>query len=246
MKEQKSTENSSLDQSRSMGAIATLAGGIAHQFNNALLGIAGNIDLLSVDLPEDKHIEKYLEPMKSSVRRMTQLTDQLLAYARGGKYQPKNISLINLVQKTLPTLRRKLEPSISVEAALHENTPNVEADSAQMEMVLSALVTNAAEAIKGSGHITILTSKHGGGGNDAQFKPGPCACLEIRDSGQGMTEETRSRIFEPFFSTKFHGRGLGMAAVFGVVQNHQGWISVQSSPGQGTRVSIYLPALELQ
>ena len=235
-----------LRQVKKMEAISTLSGGIAHQFNNALSVVAGNIDLLEVDFPADENIVNYAKKIKNSVRRMTQLTDQLLAYARGGKYQAKTVSLSDVVKDTLPLVKHTISPGIKVETILPGDVLNVDADAAQMQMVLSAVLTNASEAMEGKGHIFItcrniaLTEE-----TVADFpglKPGTYVNLAITDDGKGMDEETKKRIFEPFFTTKFQGRGLEMAAAYGIVKNHDGWISVDSGPSQGTVVKIYLPA----
>jgi PAS domain S-box-containing protein len=245
--EEKKKLETRLQQAQKMEAIATLAGGIAHEFNNTLVGITGNIDLLQMELPDSENISKYAERMKNSTHRMAHLTNQLLAYARGGKYQPKYMSLNKFVEETLPLIKKTIDPSIHIEMDLPDNIFNVYADLTQMQLVVSAILNNSAEAIEGKGRIRITTNNeeiieefvktHPG------LKPGPYACLTIEDSGKGMDEETRSRIFEPFFTTKFRGRGLGMAAVYGIVKNHSGWISVDSQLGKGTVVRIYLPAI---
>ncbi len=246
-KEEKKKLETRLQQAQKMEAIATLAGGIAHEFNNTLVGITGNIDLLQIELPDNENISKYAERMKDSTHRMAHLTNQLLAYARGGKYQPKYMSLSEFVEETLPLIKKTIDPSIHIEMDLPDDILNVEADLTQMQLVVSAVLNNSAEAIEGEGRIRITTNNeeiieefaktHPG------LKPGPYACLTIEDNGKGMDEETRSRIFEPFFTTKFRGRGLGMAAVYGIVKNHSGWISVDSQLGKGTVVRIYLPAI---
>jgi signal transduction histidine kinase len=188
--------------------------------------------------------------MKVSTQRMVHLTNQLLAYAQGGKYQPQKISLIDFMEHTLPMIKRDIDPSIHVKTDLLDINSNVEIDLIQMQMVLSAVLNNSAEAIEGKGRIRIHTEdksidedflKHHQG-----FKPGNYVCITIEDNGKGMDMETRKRIFEPFFTKKFQGRGLGMAAAYGIVRNHDGWISVYSEPGQGTVVNIYLPAVEVE
>jgi len=231
-----------------MESIFTLAGGIAHDFNNALSGITGNIDLLRMDLPNTTSIDRYVEAMSNAVQRMVHLTDQLLAYARGGKYWPINISLNKFVEETLPMIQQKIAPAVCVKINLARDISNVIADRTQMHMVLSAVVINAAEAIEGQGQITIRTSNkeidEGVAKYNPGLKPGRYSCLTVQDNGRGMDAETKRKIFEPFFTRKFQGRGLGMAAAYGIVKNHGGWISVESQLGQGTVVRIYLPAAE--
>ncbi len=230
-----------------MEAIATLAGGIAHQFNNALSVITGSLDMLALEAAGNETARSYLELMKGSTNRMAQLTSQLLAYARGGKYQARVLSLSDFVRNTLPLVMHTIAPSVQVETDLPHDIFHVKADLTQMQMVLSAVLKNASEAIEGEGRILIsarneevddeLAAKHPG------LKPGSYVCLTLEDNGKGMDEDTRSRLFEPFFTTKFQGRGLGLAAAYGIVKNHDGWISVESELGKGTAVRIYLPAV---
>ena len=232
------------EDSRNMEALGTLAGGIAHQFNNALFGILGNIELLKYDFPDDEVLDKYVKSMKTSVRRMTQLTGQLLAYSRGGKYEPKTFSLHEFILKTLPSLLHDILPDIRVETDLQGDLTLVKADQQQTRIVLSVLLNNAVEAIEGPGHIRILTRNEELAEPGQNLPPGPYICLIIEDDGKGMDKKTKERIFEPFFTTKFQGRGLGMAAAYGIVKNHDGWISVNSEPGMGTAVHIYLPVVD--
>ncbi len=231
-----------------MESIFTLAGGIAHDFNNALSGITGNIELLKMDLPNMASIDRYVEAMNNAAQRMVHLTNQLLAYARGGKYWPTNISLSEFVEETLPMIQHKIAPAIGVKTNLSSDILNVEADMTQMHMVLSAVLINAAEAIEGQGQIIIRTSNkkidEGIAKYNPGLKPGRYSCLTVQDNGKGMDAETKRKIFEPFFTRKFQGRGLGMAAVYGIVKNHGGWISVESQLGKGTVVRIYLPAVK--
>ena len=235
-----------LEQARKMEAVATLAAGIAHEFNNALTGVIGNLDLLELVLNGREQAGNYLKPIKSSAFRMARLTSQLLAYAREGKYQTRTFSLSDFVEDILPVLRHAIHPEVRLETDLPHHVSPVEADPTQMQMVLSAVVANAAEAIEGRGRIRIITGNDEITEETAQQHPdlptGSYVCLRVDDDGRGMDEETRARMFEPFFTTKFHGRGLGMAAVYGIVKNHNGWIEVDSELGKGTVVRIYLPA----
>ena len=180
---------------------------------------------------------------------MSRLTDQLLAYSEGGKYQPKNLKLDDFVIETLPILQHNLSPTVRVETVFPK-VSYIEADHAQMQMVLSAILANSNEAIEDEGLIRItaenknldehFTKLHPG------LEPGYYVCLTVEDDGRGLDEETKRGIFEPFFTTKFQGRGMGMAAVYGIVRNHNGWIYVDSELGKGTTVRIYLPAIEVE
>jgi len=239
-----------LQQAQKMEAIATLAGGVAHEFNNALMGILGNIELLKMDLPEDERRDRYFEAMKGSGHRMSRLTDQLLAYAQGGKYQPKNLKLDDFVIQTLPILQHDLKPQVRVETHFPKDISYIKADYAQGQMVLSALLANSNEAIEDEGLIRITAGNKDVDEDFAKQHPGLMAgyyvCLTIEDDGKGMNEEEREKVFDPFFTTKFQGRGMGMAAVYGIVKNHDGWIYVDSELGKGTTVRIYLPVSEIQ
>jgi two-component system cell cycle sensor histidine kinase/response regulator CckA len=235
-----------LQYAQKMEAIATLAGGVAHQFNNALFALTGNMELIQLAMKGEDRIEKYLAPMRSSIDRMTDLTGKLLAYAQEGKYKPTRTSLNKTIKETLPLIQCAVDPCVEVKAQLDEMIPHIEADPAQLQMVLTAVVANAAEAMDGKGRIQITTSQVSVDGRSedvpAHIKPGPYVCLAIEDTGLGMDESILQRIFDPFFSTKFQGRGLSMAAVYGIVKNHGGFILVKSEPRQGTLVRIYLPA----
>jgi len=234
-----------LQEAQKMEAIATLAGGIAHEFNNALCAVIPNIDLLKIKFPDNEEINKHTQPIHTSAQRMAHLTSQLLAYARGGKYRPQQISLNNFVQDTLPYMKHLIEADIVVETDLAENFCHVEADLTQMQMVLLAIMVNATEAIEHAGYIRLTTRREEIDGEFAKghdnLKPGSYVSLAIEDNGSGMSEQTRMRVFEPFFTTKFQGRGLGMAAVYGIVKNHDGLLVVDSELGKGTTVRIYLP-----
>lgn len=236
---------SQLHQSQKMEAIATLAGGIAHQFNNALSVITLNLEFLEMDVPGDENIVKHIESIQHAAHRMTHLTGQLLAYARGGKYQAKNISLKNFVRDTLPLLRHTLNPSVYVMTDLPRDVWKTRGDLTQMQMVLSAILANSSEAIEKEGRIQITCRNETVTEEKARdfpgLKPGAYIHLKVEDNGKGMDEETRSRIFEPFFTTKLQGRGLGMSAVYGIVKNHNGWISIESQLNKGTIVHVYFP-----
>jgi two-component system, cell cycle sensor histidine kinase and response regulator CckA len=236
-------------QAQKMEAIAKLAGGIAHQFNNGLFVIVGTLDMLEMDVPKDEKTSEYIASIRKSADRMEQLTTQLLAYARGGNYEGKDISLVDFIRNTLPLLEHTLGPSIDVVTSLPEVILKTKGDPSQLLMVLSAVLANAAEAIEGKGRIKIacrneLITKENANAFPGLF-PGPYVILTIEDSGRGMDEATKKRVFEPFFTTKEVGRGLGLAAVYGIVKNYGGWISVESQIDRGTRVCVYLPAAPL-
>jgi signal transduction histidine kinase len=234
-----------LIQSQMTQAIATLAGGIAHNFNNALVGITANIELLQLEMGNNETTMKFTEPMKTSVQQMASLTNQLLAYARGGKYQPQDLALQPFIDAALLLIQYNIGAHIQIETDFPDTPFNINADMTQMQMVLSAVLNNAAEAMGGRGKIRIAVKKIAADRKslitNVKLEKGAYACIDIEDEGIGMDRETRNRIFEPFFTTKIRGRGLSMAAVYGIIQNHHGTISVDSEPDRGTRVTIYVP-----
>jgi len=235
-----------LNETQRLEAIATLAGGVAHEFNNALQGIMGNLELLQEDFGDTTGVKEYAENMQAHAQRLLQLTRQLLAFAKGGKYQVKKAATNDLVTETLGLIRHSIAPRIRIEPELQIDTYDIEVDTIQLQMVISAVVLNAVEAIEGSGRIAIRTQNfeiigESGSGPDGHALD-RYICVTIEDTGKGMDEITRQRIFDPFFTTKFQGRGLGMAAAHGIVENHNGWIEVESQPEKGTLVKIYLPA----
>ena len=229
-----------------MSAIATLAAGISHNFNNILSIVSGNVELLKMDIADDDQLSGYIEPIFSSVRRMAGLTDQLLAFAQKGKYRPRHFDMSEFVSGTLPFILPSIGPDIRVSSELGTDLPPVEADMSQLQMVLSAVVTNAVESFnERGGRITIGTEALPAGETvpaHVPAWPGNYVRLTVTDTGGGMEPEILEKIFEPFFTTHFQGRGLGMAAAYGIIQNHGGWIDVDSTPGAGTTVRIYLPA----
>ncbi|MCX7046215.1 MAG: ATP-binding protein [Candidatus Sumerlaeota bacterium] len=234
-----------------MEATATLAGGIAHQFNNLMMAVLGNAELLrhSFPTPMEPVSEEHLRQIDIAGQRAAELAHQMLAYARGGKYATEAVNLNNIILDTLRQEERILRPEIRFERDLDPALWEIMADQTQIRHVLTNLLTNAAEAIDGDGKI-VLTTRNlridaALVGEQADLSPGPYACIAVEDTGCGMSAETRARAFEPFFTTKFQGRGLGLAAAHGIVRNHGGHISVYSELGRGSAFKVYLPALKL-
>jgi PAS domain S-box-containing protein len=227
-----------LQQTQRMEAIAKLAGGVAHQFNNALFVITGSTDLLEMQVPKDEEASEYIALIKKSADQMAQLTSQLLAYARGGKYEVKDISLSDFVRDTLPLLQHTLDPTIRIWTNLPDDIMKTRCDLPQLLMILSVLLSNAAEAIVRKGHIRISCGNELITNESTKafpgLLPGPYVGLTVEDNGRGMDAETKERVFEPFFTTKSLGRGLGLAAAYGIVKNHGGWISLDSELDRGT------------
>ena len=238
--------------SHKLEMIGRLAGGVAHQYNNALSVILGYIDLMTFDQPNTVNQKvnepSYLTDIKSAAQKMQRLTSQLLAYARGGKYLTTSLSLKSFIQDTIPIITHSFKEIVSVTVNCPENFCQIEADPTQLQMVFSSILINAFEAIDGKGEIDVscqpqIIPEEGRIVNDVEIPTGTYACITVMDSGKGMDHKTKERIFEPFYSTKFEGRGLGMAAAYGIIKNHGGFITVASQRGQGTTVVIYLPVI---
>lgn len=236
-----------LQQVMKIEAISDMAGGIAHQFNNALSGIIGNIDLIEMIFSDNLKLSKYTKKIRECSQRMAQLTSQLLAYARSEEYQPEKLFLQDLIRDTLPLIKHAIDPAIRIETDWSADKVYINGDMAQMQMVLMAVLANASEAIEDNGLIQIIlkneTIADSAITGFPDIKPGDYLRLSVKDNGKGMDEDTQKRIFDPFFTTRFLGRGLGMAAVYGIIINHSGGISIDSEPGRGTTVTIYLPVI---
>jgi signal transduction histidine kinase/CheY-like chemotaxis protein len=248
METEKKVLQERLEQSRKLDSVAVLAGGVAHQFNNALAAIVGNIELFEMTSKNIDEYSRYIKPVKETAYRMADLTEQLLDYARGTDFKPKNISLIDFIKETLPLLKHTLKPGITLHTELPEDLPLIDGDFSKLQMVLSAIISNSSEAIEETGNIWIKCNETVLSRKDVKkmpdMIPGKYLELSIRDDGKGMNEKTRNRIFEPFFSTKFYGNGLGMSAVYGIIKKHDGMIFIDSSENTGTCIKIYFMAVE--
>jgi PAS domain S-box-containing protein len=237
-----------------MEAIGTLAGGIAHDFNNILMGIQGYLSLMRLgsesDNLENGSVDKYIQGIEENVMSAANLTEQLLGFARKGKYTLRPTSLNDVVEKSTRMFMRTKK-----EITLHKHCSaeiwNVEVDQGQIEQVLINLYLNAWHAMPDGGDLYIQTENVVL--SDAYCEPfevkgGNYVKLSVTDSGIGMDKETMERIFEPFFTTKEIGKGtgLGLASAYGIVKNHNGIIRVYSEPGHGTTFVIYLPASQVE
>ena len=235
-----------LRQAQKMEAIGTLAGGIAHDFNNLLMGIQGNISLSLLDIEADSPFVKNLNKIEQYIQNGVDLTKQLLGFARGGKYE---ISLLNLNEllEEQNLMFSRTNKEIIFKNKFKPDLWRVEADQGQIEQVLMNLYLNALQAMPDGGTLTTRTANvtidedHY---SPYYVKAGKYIRMIIEDTGIGMDEDIQQRIFDPFFTTKEMGRGtgLGLASVYGIVKNHEGFINVFSKTGQGTRFEIYLPS----
>jgi signal transduction histidine kinase len=251
--EQRSLENQ-LRHAQKLESLGVLAGGIAHDFNNLLVGMLGYAGLALTKLPAESVARGYVEKIESSARRAAELTNQMLAYSGKGAFVVRPLDLSRLVED----VGRLLAASISKKAVLRydcaHDLPPVVGDAAQLHQVVMNLITNASDAL--GDQPGVITLKTGAGRPDREYlaqtyindelPTGLYVCIEVSDTGCGMDRETLGRIFDPFFSTKFAGRGLGLAAVLGIVRGHKGAVKVYSEVGQGTTFKILFPAEEVE
>ena len=236
-----------LAQAQKLEAVGRLAGGVAHDFNNMLSVIIGNTELALERGNLTPVLRAGLEEVRGAAVRSTELTGQLLAFARKQTIAPKVIDLNEAVDKMLKMLRRLIGEGVELEWIPDADLWKVKIDTVQMDQVLVNLSINARDAIEGTGRVTIETknvsvdesycSKH------VYFIPGDYVMLAVSDNGHGMDRETMANIFEPFFTTKDPGKGtgLGLAMVYGIVKQNNGFINTYSEPGKGTSMKIYLP-----
>jgi PAS domain S-box-containing protein len=236
-------------QSQKLESIGRLAGGVAHDFNNLLTVILGYSSMVLAKLAKDNPDRHWIEEIRHAGTCAADLTQQLLAFSRKQLIQPRPIDLNTVVTESDNMFRRLLGEDIQLVTNLDPSLGAIMADAGQMHQVLMNLLANARDAMPGGGRLLIETGNveidrafvavH----NDAV--QGPAVVLTVADSGQGMDRETTRHIFEPFFTTKgpSQGTGLGLATVYGIVKQSQGWIAVESEPGQGTAFRIYFPRL---
>jgi len=235
-----------LQESQKMEAVGALAAGIAHDFNNLLMSIQGAISLMLYDMDYTDPYYEMLSGVQKQVRSGTKLTQQLLGYARKGRFVVKPIDLNRLVKDTSDTLGRT-KKEITIHQDLAEDLSAIEADENQIEQVVLNIYVNAWQAMPDGGDLFVKTTNVTHENiKDKIYDPksGNYVLLEVADTGTGMDEKTKERIFDPFFTTKEMGRGtgLGLASVYGIVKGHSGYIDVESEEGNGTAFSIYLPA----
>lgn len=230
-------------------SLGLLAGGIAHDFNNLLTGIQGYAELARRKAESAPAVVPLLDEILLGVRRAADLTQKMLAFAGGGQLELEWVSLNEAVAEMADLVRVGFPESCRLELALSRPGPGLEADPTQLRQVALNLIMNAAEALEvGGGRVEVATGETSCDaarleravlGGDRQ--EGRYAFLRVTDEGCGMTDEVQRRIFDPFFSTKFTGRGLGMAAVLGIVRAHRGAIEIDSAPERGTTVTVLLP-----
>lgn len=231
-------------------SIGNLAGGIAHDFNNILASILGSASIMRRRMSEGDAFYKYVEIIEVAARRGSSLTRQLLTFARKTETFTKAVDINGLVRDTLHLFERSISKEIVIDAQLTSDNVLVSGDEGQIQQALLNLFLNARDAMPQGGTLTISTSvTMADATTTSQFtsvKPGPFVCVKVSDSGTGIEKDIQSRIFEPFFTTKDHGTGLGLSVLYGVVQNHGGFINLDSETGRGTTFTLFLPRSDLK
>ncbi|NTV75125.1 MAG: diguanylate cyclase, partial [Holophaga sp.] len=232
-------------------SLGVLAGGVAHDFNNLLTAIMGNASMGATAVEEHGNAAPYFAVIEKTALRAADLTRQLLAYVGKGHQDLAEVDLGLVVKEISLLLQASIPGTVTLDFDLAGRLPFVKGDATQIFQVLLNLITNASESFEGApGHIAVRTRSEAlPEAPEASREwvlpvaPGRFATLEVADSGAGMAPEVLARIFEPFYSTKFTGRGLGLAAVIGIIRSHGGGLTVRSRPGHGSTFKVYLPAM---
>jgi PAS domain S-box-containing protein len=241
-----------LEQAHKLESLGVLAGGIAHDFNNLLTGILGGAELALSKMSPESPGRHHVAVIQKSAVRATDLTNQLLAYSGHGRFRIEQLNLSALVEEMEQLLESSVSKKVVLESELLKGLPAVKADATQLRQVVMNLIINASEAVgdaKGliSVRTKLVTLRDQAPATEYPpdgLAPGNYVCLQVCDTGCGMEEETQAKMFDPFSTTKFQGRGLGLAAVLGIVRGHNGAITVSSEPGHGTTIRVFLPAAD--
>lgn len=240
-------------QSEKMQAIGQLAGGIAHDFNNQLAAILTYSELIKSAVSENPGLSQYIRNIISCINHSTNLTSQLLAFSRKGKYQSVEIDIHKIIMEIINILSHSIDKKIIIEKELLALSHFISGDPSQLENAILNIALNSRDAMPDGGKISFITENADFDEDSLKkmpltINPGKYIILTVRDNGVGMEAEILNRIFEPFFTTKEKGKGtgMGMAAVYGTVKNHKGTIRISSNPGKGTSVRIYLPVMPVK
>lgn len=250
--EQRRKLEAQIQYSQKLESLGVLAGGIAHDFNNLLTGVLGNANLALMEILPDSPAQETIKQIEKSAMRAAELCKQMLVYSGRTPFSLQPLNLTELIDEIVHLIEVSIPLKAVVKYNLTKQLHTIEGDPTQIRQVIMNLVTNASESIGDQGgEITISTGVMECNRSylrdtylDDNLPAGYYVYLEVADTGCGMDEETRAKIFEPFFSTKFTGRGLGLPAVFGIVRGHQGAIKVSSEPGQGTIFRVLFPSSE--
>ncbi len=247
-KRQKDLEEKML-QTQKLESLGVISGGIAHDFNNLLVGILGNASLVQMDNNLSVENNNSLNDIISSAEKASEFCDQLLTYSGKGQFNLEPINLNDSIHEILKLMKKVISKKVSLVTNLEAGLPNIKSNTSQVQQIIMNLITNASDSFGGiEGTITISTGRVNATKEHLatsylhdDLPAGDYLYLEVKDTGCGMDKETITQLFDPFFSTKFAGRGLGMASTLGIVRSHKGAIFVESNPGEGTLFRILLP-----
>lgn len=246
MDEEKKRLQEQLFQSQKLEALGTLAGGIAHDFNNLLASIMGYSSLAKIELGEGHPVYRLVDIIEKASVRASELTQQLLAFAKGGKYDARPNDVNAIVHEVGRLLERTIEKNIEIELDTSPDLRPAICDAGQIQQAVLNICINARDAMPNGGVLTVKTKNISLDQEElkayADVKPGEYVMVSIADTGMGMDKDVREHIFDPFFTTKEQGTGLGLSLVYGIVKKHGGFIQVYSEPGRGSEFRIYLPA----
>ncbi len=241
-------------QAQKLESLGVLAGGIAHDFNNILVGILGNVSLVLHELPEESPLHAIAEEIRIAGRRAADLARQMLSYAGRAPFTTSEVAMGEMLNELTHLLRVSIGDHATLKLEVEPGLPPVLGDATQLRQVLMNLVINAGDAIDGRpGTVSLSARRFKASAEDfadahlgVDAPPGNYVEVAVSDTGPGMDRETLSRIFDPFFSTKESGRGLGLAAVLGIVRGHKGALKVTSRSGEGTTFRIFLPSATVE
>ncbi len=240
-----------LVQAQKMESIGMLAGGVAHDFNNLLTGVMGYANLIEIETPGETTVNGYAQVIKKTAARGSELTGKLLAFARGGKYQPEEMDVNATVEEVLSILKHTIDKKIAIVRELAQDLHAVKADAGQLNQVLLNLCVNARDSMAAAESCTLTVRTYNIRLDEKHFVtgdisiPGEYTVVSVADTGTGIDQALLSKIFDPFFSTKKQGEGtgLGLSMVYGIVKSHNGYIDIVSEPGNGSSFDVYLPSL---
>ena len=233
-------------QSQKMEAVGQLAGGVAHDFNNLMHVVMSYAELASLQMPDESPVKRHLKAILEAAKRATDVTGQLLAFGRKQILNPRIFCVNESVMNTSKMLGRLIGEDIILRADLDPDLASTKADPGQVEQIIMNLAVNARDAMPSGGKLTISTKNVEVKELRSSIPAGDYVRLSVRDSGCGMPDSVKTRIFEPFFTTKEQGKGtgLGLATVYGIVKQSEGYIECTSAPGEGTQFDVYLPAMK--
>jgi PAS domain S-box-containing protein len=250
--EQREALEAQIQHAQKLESLGVLAGGIAHDFNNLLMVVLGNASLALMGMTPESPARACVQDVETAAKRASELVKQMLAYSGKGQFVVERLNVNALVAEMVHLLEVSISKNATLEYHFADGVPNIAADATQVRQIIMNLITNASDAIGDKGGIISIATGAmecdqatlAGTYLDDDLPAGVYSYFEVSDTGEGMDPETRAKLFDPFFTTRFPGRGLGLAAVLGIVRGHGGAIEVHSEPNRGSRFKLLFPAME--